>query len=310
MAVPGRSLRRVGLLATPSLAVLATIVGMTAGGIDARGDAPAQQPACQGDNGGLTLSPGFCATIFADNLGHVRHLVVAPDGMLYANTWSGRYFPNAPPPPGGFLIALKDTTGGGRADVVQRFGVTVEAGGTGGSGIALYQDALFAEENGRILRYPLAPGTALPIGPPTVVLSGLPLTGDHPMHPFVIDSKGRLFVDLGSATNSCQFQNRIPNSPGHNPCTEKETRAGTWRYDANKTGQVFSPRGTLRKRTAQWRGLRLRRRRPPVRDPARSRSTLSELAAILYGGAERGTAGRGVGPARSRRRLWLARVLL
>ena len=242
MAVPGRSLRRVGLLATPSLAVLATIVGMTAGGIDARGDAPAQQPACQGDNGGLTLSPGFCATIFADNLGHVRHLVVAPDGMLYANTWSGRYFPNAPPPPGGFLIALKDTAGGGRADVVQRFGVTVEAGGTGGSGIALYQDALFAEENGRILRYPLAPGTALPIGPPTVVLSGLPLTGDHPMHPFVIDSKGRLFVDLGSATNSCQFQNRIPNSPGHNPCTEKETRAGTWRYDANKTGQVFSPR--------------------------------------------------------------------
>src|SRR5271163_4995918 len=50
-----------------------------------------------------------------------------------------------------------------------------------------------------------------------------------------------LFVDLGLATNSCQFQNRIPNSPGHNPCTEKETRAGTWRYDANKTGQVFSP---------------------------------------------------------------------
>ncbi len=115
---------------------------MTAGGIAARGDAPAQQSACRGDNGGLTLSPGFCATIFADNLGHVRHLVAAPDGTLYANTWSGRYFPNAPPPPGGFLIALKDTTGGGRADVVQRFGVAVEAGGTGGSGIALYHDAL------------------------------------------------------------------------------------------------------------------------------------------------------------------------
>ncbi len=242
MAVPGRSLRRVGLLATPSLALLAAIVGMTAGGIAARGDAPAQQSACRGDNGGLTLSPGFCATIFADNLGHVRHLVAAPDGTLYANTWSGRYFPNAPPPPGGFLIALKDTTGAGRADVVQRFGVTLEAGGTGGSGIALYHDALFAEENGRILRYPLAPGTALPIGPPTVVLSGLPLTGDHPMHPFAIDAKGELFVDLGSATNSCQFQNRIPNSPGHNPCTEKETRAGTWRYGANKTGQVFSPK--------------------------------------------------------------------
>jgi hypothetical protein len=88
-------------------------------------------------------------------------------------------------------------------------------GGTGGSGIALYHDALFAEENGRILRYRLTPGTALPIGPPTAVLSGLPLTGDHPMHPFVIDANGELFVDLGSATNSCQFENRIPNSPGH-----------------------------------------------------------------------------------------------
>jgi hypothetical protein len=58
----------------------------------------------------------------------------------------------------------------------------------------------------------------------------------------VIDSKGELFVDLGSATNFCQFQNRIPNSPGHDPCTEKETRAGTWRYDANKTGQIFLPK--------------------------------------------------------------------
>jgi hypothetical protein len=35
--------------------------------------------------------PGFCATVFADNLGHVRHLVAAPDGTIYANTWSGRY---------------------------------------------------------------------------------------------------------------------------------------------------------------------------------------------------------------------------
>ncbi len=241
MAIPGRGWRGAGLLAAPSFAFLAAIVGMTAVLAGVHGEALAQRPECQGDNGGLTLSPGFCATVFADNLGHVRHLVAAADGTLYANTWSGRYFPNAPPPPGGFLIAMKDTKGEGRADIVQRFGVTVAAGGTGGSGIALYHDALFAEENGRILRYPLAQGKALPSGPPTVVVSGLPQTGDHPMHPFVIDAKGDLFVDLGSATNSCQFENRIPNSPGHRPCTEKETRAGTWRYDANKTGQVFSP---------------------------------------------------------------------
>jgi mono/diheme cytochrome c family protein len=29
-------------------------------------------------------------------------------------------------------------------------------------------------------------------------------------------------------------------SPGHDPCTELETRAGIWKYDANKTDQKFS----------------------------------------------------------------------
>jgi mono/diheme cytochrome c family protein len=47
-------------------------------------------------------------------------------------------------------------------------------------------------------------------------------------------------VDVGSATNACQIDNRMPNSPGHQSCTELQTRAGTWRYDANKTGQHFS----------------------------------------------------------------------
>ena len=200
----------------------------------------AKTPECPGDNGGLSLSPGFCATVFADNLGHVRHMVVAPDNTLYANTWSGRYFPKSPPPRGGFLLALRDTKRSGRADVVQRFGVTVEAGGTGGSGIALYNGGLYAEENGRILRYQLDAGSLLPTAPPRVVVSGLPLTGDHPMHPFIIDGQGSLFVDLGSATNACQSENRIPRSPGLSPCVEKETRGGTWRFDADKTDQVFS----------------------------------------------------------------------
>jgi len=87
----------------------------------------------------------------------------------------------------------------------------------------------------------LPPGAIAPTGAPEVVVSGLPLTGDHPMHPFKIDGQGGLYVDLGSATNACQRQNRIPNSPGIQPCTELETRAGIWRYDANRTGQQFSP---------------------------------------------------------------------
>ncbi|HEY0181045.1 MAG TPA: PQQ-dependent sugar dehydrogenase [Dokdonella sp.] len=197
--------------------------------------------ACPGDNGGLTLSPGFCASVFADGIGHARHLVVAPDGVVYVNTWSGRYYHNDTPPAGGFLVALKDGDGDGRAEVVERFGDGVAQGSAGGTGIALYGGAIYAEENDRIVRYALGAGEIVPKGPAQTVVSGMPLTGDHPMHPFVIDAKGNLFVDLGSATNDCEKQNRMPGSTGNVPCIEKETRGGTWRYDANKTDQKFSP---------------------------------------------------------------------
>jgi glucose/arabinose dehydrogenase/mono/diheme cytochrome c family protein len=197
--------------------------------------------ACAADNGGLTLPNGFCATVFADSIGHARHLVVAPNGTVYVNTWSGTYYGNDTPHPGGFVVALRDTTGDGKADIISRFGDSVQSGNHGGTGIALYHSAIYAESNDKILRYALPAGGSVPNGAAEIVLSGLPLTGDHPMHPIAIDSSGGLYVDLGTATNSCQFQNRIAQSKGHQPCTELETRGGIWRYDATRTGQTFSP---------------------------------------------------------------------
>jgi glucose/arabinose dehydrogenase len=230
-------------LAAPLLATTVLLIAGSARIGQAAAQTPAAKPAvCAEDNGGITLSPGFCATIFADNIGHARHLVVAPDGVLYVNTWSGRYYRNDTPPAGGFILALQDTKGQGRADVIKRFGAGMSEGAHGGTGIAFYKDAVYAEENDRILRYALPKGALVPNAPPEVIVSGLPLTGDHPMHPFTIDAKGNLFVDLGSATNSCQSENRTLNSPGDTSCPELETRGGIWRYDANKTGQIFSPK--------------------------------------------------------------------
>ena len=80
---------------------------------------------CAPDDGGLTLPPGFCATVFADGVGHARHLVVSPQGVVYVNTWSGRYYGNDKPPSGGFLVALRDTNGDGIADQIVRFGDSV-----------------------------------------------------------------------------------------------------------------------------------------------------------------------------------------
>jgi glucose/arabinose dehydrogenase/mono/diheme cytochrome c family protein len=203
----------------------------------------AKNPACPENDSGLKLPHGFCATIFADGIGHARHLVVAPDGVVYVNTWSGRYYANATPHAGGFLVALKDNTGAGIADVNQRFGETVQSGGAGGTGIALYKDGLFAEINDKIVRYPLPAGSIVPTGAAVPVVTGLPLGGDHPMHPFTIAGDGSLYIDVATATNACQVQNRIPKSQGIDPCVELKTRGGIWRYDANKTNQAFSPAG-------------------------------------------------------------------
>ena len=198
--------------------------------------------ACAGDNGGLTLPAGFCATVFADSLGHVRHLVVAANGDVYANTWSGKYYDEGTTPPAPFLIAMRDKNHDGRADVIKRFGDSLANGGAGGTGIALYKGGLYAESKDKIVRYALDSGLA-PSGEPTTIVGGLPINGDHPMHPFVIDSTGQIFMDVGSRTNSCQEKNRTLKSPGLNPCTELQTRAGIWSYDANATGQTFSPAG-------------------------------------------------------------------
>jgi glucose/arabinose dehydrogenase len=199
-------------------------------------------PTCPGDNGGLTLAPGFCATIFADNLGHTRHMTVAADGTLYVNTWSGQYFGFDKVPDGGFLIALQDKNGDGKAEVVQRFGAGVPEKATGGTGIALYNGALYAEQNDYVLRFALTQGDPVPQGKPQTVLTGLPQTGDHPMHPFVIDTKGNLFINSGSASNACESPARQPGAKGATPCKELATRAGIWRYDASKTGQKWSPK--------------------------------------------------------------------
>src|SRR6202795_6861 len=176
---------------------------------------PAPRPQlCRNDDTGLTLPQGFCASIFADGIGHARHLAVAPGGVVYVNTWSGRYYGNDTPHAGGFLVALQDTTGTGKANVNQRFGETVQSGGAGGTGIGLYQGGLFAEINDKIVKFTLTAGSIVPQGPAVPIVTGLPLGGDHPMRPFVIDRDGSMYIDLATATNSCQGQNRTLHSPG------------------------------------------------------------------------------------------------
>jgi len=200
-----------------------------------------ERKGCDAGIGGIPLPAGFCASVFADNLGHTRHLVVAPSGDVYVNTWSSQYtrMKNAP---GGFVVALRDADRDGHAEAIERFGTVYEEGKEGGgTGIAVHGSTLYVEVDDKVVRYSLSPGSPVPKGEPETILSGLPAEGDHPMHPFAITPDGAMFINSGSTSNACQEKNRALESPGLRPCRELVTHAGIWRYDANKTGQTFSP---------------------------------------------------------------------
>ena len=104
----------------------------------------AAAPACDPDNGGLTLAPGFCAKVVADDLGAARNLVVAPNGEVYVTIQRGVRAPGQPPQPG-FLMALRDTNGA--------------------TGIVLRNGYLYFATTTSVERFTLTPGQLVPTGP-------------------------------------------------------------------------------------------------------------------------------------------------
>src|SRR5437867_5256493 len=180
---------------------------------------------CAPDNGGISLPQAFCAIVFADSLPSPRHLVVAPNGDVFVSL-QGRQGSM----PGG-VIALRDRDGDGVADERRKFGEFR------GSEVALFNGHLYAENTTAVFRYPLRAGELEPSGAPDTVVKDLP-AGGHAFKTFVIGRDGSLYVNVGSRTNSCQQQDRTNEIPGVDPCTELDTRAGIWRFDARKLGQT------------------------------------------------------------------------
>src|SRR2546426_655852 len=179
-------------------------------------------PICDSDNGGITLPAGFCAVVVADQVGAPRHLAVAPNGDVFVALQSR---------PGG-VLALRDTTGDGKADITERFG------SESGTGIALGKGVLYFSSTTTVYRYAIRAGSLVPLVEPDVIVRGLP-DGGHAARNLALAADGRtLFVNIGSATNSCQVKDRSNESPGEDPCPELAYRAGVWRFDATKDGQT------------------------------------------------------------------------
>ncbi len=185
---------------------------------------------CAADNGGLTLPDGFCAVVVADSLPGARHIEVAANGDVLVALRDMRAGRDAPVVTGGVAV-LRDTDGDGRADQTSRFG------SVGGNDVILDGGYLYFAPNDGVLRYPFPDGSMEPTGPAEVLVSGLPDTRNHTAKSIAV-SGGSIYVNIGSPSNACMQQSRTAGSPGKDPCDERDTRAGIWRFDAATLGQT------------------------------------------------------------------------
>ena len=191
--------------------------------------ASSEAVACAQDTG-LKLPDGFCATIFADSVGAVRHMAVSSGGDLIANMQNaGRNSVVAAVKSG--QVALRDNDRNGRADVIQRFGTS------GGTGIAIYKDYVYADVGRAIVRYRINWSDLRPSGSVDTVVADIPGPPGHQARNFEIAGDGTMYVNFGSATNACQVKDRSAGSKGVDPCAELETRAGIWKFSADKLKQ-------------------------------------------------------------------------
>ena len=181
---------------------------------------------CPGDNGGLTLPPGFCATRYAENVLGARHLAVNTAGDLFVAT----------APKSGTLtsfVALRDSNGDGVAETRET------VGNVPGNGIDWENGYLYFASSDRVVRYALPSGELRPGADPEVVIGGLPATGDHTAKTVIVVDDV-LYLNIGSASNSCQQQNRVLESPGVDPCPELTTRSSVFRFAANTLNQTLA----------------------------------------------------------------------
>lgn len=177
---------------------------------------------CDPASDDLELPEGFCATVFAEDLGRARHLAVTEEGIVYVALREGEE---------GGIVALRDTDGDGQADESAQFGDHY------GTGIEVHQGHLYFGTNDTILRYSLTPGQLEPDGEYEVWIDGFPEQRQHAVKPMTFDDEGHIYVNVGGPSNACMQEMRTTESPGMKPCPQREWQASIWRFDNDRGGQ-------------------------------------------------------------------------
>ena len=165
----------------------------------------------------LRVAEGFCVGLAAQKLGAPRGVLPLPDGRILV-TDMGRW-----DAPTGRLLLLESKGPGYAVQAVLK-------GLDRPHGIQQGPDGLvYLAEASRVVRVDLS--STPPVTHP--VLTGLPVTGRHPIKNFVFGPDGALYLNRGAPSDHCEDGARIERPGGHTQCAQAEgpsAEAAIWRY--------------------------------------------------------------------------------
>ncbi len=173
----------------------------------------------------LRLPDNFDAVVVADSLGRGRHLAIRENGDLYVHLGSKTADGNS-------IIALRDTSGDGIADLMEDFAPYP------GTGIEIHKNHLYFATKGRIYRMAFNGNSLVPTMQIDTIAKLEGSDGGHSEKTFTFDQSGNMYVNVGSRSNACQEEMRSKGSKGKDPCIELEKRAGIWKFNDSALEQV------------------------------------------------------------------------
>ncbi len=181
------------------------------------------------------MLPGnFAAVVVVDSLGSARHLAVNDNGDIYVKLRASYH--------DGSNVALRDEDNDGKADIIKKFGVYSDTMGYG-TAMRIQNGYLYYSSTGDVFRCKLKPGELLPDTASELILTddyaNDPHGFNHTAKPITFDDKGNMYIPFGAPSDVCQEIDRIPGSPGQNPCPQLEEHAGIWIFDPNKKNQTI-----------------------------------------------------------------------